>query len=81
MYFFFLKENNVFLWYDWKRSIFVDWLVYIYCIFKYMYFGKEKLLSLYSRSIIYLYMFYIFDLVEKKNENNVYLKKLYFLIF
>lgn len=45
-----------------------------------MYFGKEKLLSLYSRSIIYLYMFYIFVLVEK-NENNVYLKKLYFLIF
>lgn len=45
-----------------------------------MYFGKEKLLSLYNRRIIYLYMFYIFDLVEK-NENNVYLKKLYFLIF
>lgn len=80
MYFFFLKENNVFLWYDWKRSIFVDWLVYIYCIFNYMYFGKEKLLSLYNRRIIYLYMYYIFDLVEK-NENNVYLKKLYFLIF
>lgn len=45
-----------------------------------MYFGKEKLLSLYNRRIIYLYMFYIFVLVEK-NENNVYLKKLYFLIF
>lgn len=45
-----------------------------------MYFGKEKLLSLYSRSIIYLYMFYIFVLVEK-NKNNVYLKNLYFLLF
>lgn len=39
-----------------------------------MYFGKEKLLSLYSKSIIYLYMFYIFDLIGEKNENNVFLK-------
>lgn len=81
MYSFFSKENNVLLRYDWKRSILVDWLVHTHCIFKYMYLGKEKLSSLYSKSIIYLYTLYIFDPAEKKNENNVYLKKLHFLIF
>lgn len=39
-----------------------------------MYLGKEKLSSLYSKSIIYLYTLYIFDPAEKKNENIVYLK-------
>lgn len=39
-----------------------------------MYLGKEKLSSLYSKSIIYLYTLYIFDPTGGKNENNVFLK-------
>lgn len=74
MYSFFSKENNVLLRYDWKSSILVDWLVQTHCISNYMYLGKEKLSSLYSKSIIYLYTLYIFDPAEKKNENIVYLK-------
>lgn len=74
MYSLFSKENNVLLRFVWKRSILVDWLVHTHCIFNYMYLGKEKISSLYSKSIIYLYTLYIFDPAEK-NENNVYLKK------